>query len=286
MSLPCGRFYTLGHISSLVYVRENINLWKICNPSTGQCFTLPEAKRRERFSWIRTFLGYDPIEKQVKVLTITGGHGGDNAIFDEHHQVLTISETDKMSWRRIECGTSHSPVSDGVCISGVLYYKAYKHYFPNARMMIVCFDVRSEKYSFVRVTESSLGAMEPETSLINYKGRLASLEMKRSFGEEASTSFDLWVPQDSGKLEEWSKHTYKFPMSRNEAIQDNKLYFSVVTGKNEIVLFPRKVSHPFYVLYYNLERKTSRRVEIRGLKELKGKKVFAYLDHIEDLKLM
>uniref|UniRef100_A0A0D3C7K4 F-box domain-containing protein n=1 Tax=Brassica oleracea var. oleracea TaxID=109376 RepID=A0A0D3C7K4_BRAOL len=272
MSLPCGRFYTLGHIGCLVYVREGMSLWKICNPSTGQCFTLPEVKI---YSWIRTFFGYDPIEKQVKVLTITGEHGEDN------HQVLTL-ETDKMSWRTIEYDTPHSPISAGVCISGVLYYRAYEHSFPDPCMMIVCFDVRSEKYSFIRVRESSLGAMEPETTtLINYNGQLASLEMQRSFSE-ASTSFDLWVPQDSGK-EEWSKHTYKFPMLRNEAIHDT-LYF--IVGTNEIVLIPRKVSDPFYVFYYNLERKTSRSVEIRGMKEVKGKKVFAYLDHIEDLKLM
>ncbi|KAL0722669.1 hypothetical protein Bca4012_037268 [Brassica carinata] len=151
MNLPCERIYTVRHISGLVYIREHrilngskhVLVWKICNPITGQCFTLPEVKPHKGYSWIRTFFGYDPIEKQVKVLTITWEHEGDNAISNEHH-VLTL-ETDKVSWRRIECGTPHSPSHDGVCISGVLYYKASEKAFSNASM-IVCFDVRSEPF--------------------------------------------------------------------------------------------------------------------------------------------
>ncbi|CAF2097485.1 unnamed protein product [Brassica rapa subsp. narinosa] len=71
-----------------------------------------------------------------------------------------------MSWRTIECGTPHSPSSGGVCISGVLYYKAADQLFSKASM-IVCFDVRSEKYNFVRVRESSIGAVDTTTTLIN-----------------------------------------------------------------------------------------------------------------------
>ncbi|KAF3518748.1 hypothetical protein DY000_02059829 [Brassica cretica] len=113
----------------------------ICNPSTRQCFTLPELKTHKEFSLVRTFFGYDPIEKQVKVLTITGEHEEeDNAISDDEHHVLTL-ETDKISWRRIECGTPHSPSSGtSLCISGVLYYRASEKAFSNASM-IVCFDL-------------------------------------------------------------------------------------------------------------------------------------------------
>lgn len=124
------------------------------------------------------------------------------------YHVLTV-ETNKISWRRIECGTPHSPSSGtGLCISGVLYYRASEA-FSNASM-IVCFDVRSEKYKFIRVRESSMGAVHPITTLINYNGKLASLMVERYYiYAEAIISFDMWVLQDPGK-QEWSKHTCKF----------------------------------------------------------------------------
>ncbi|CAG7875444.1 unnamed protein product [Brassica rapa] len=184
-----------------------------------------------------------------------------------------------MSCRTIECGTPHSPSSGGVCISGVLYYKAADQLFSKVSM-IVCFDVRSEKYNFVRVRESSIGAVDTTTTLINYKGKLASLMMERSYSFWSSISFDMWVLQDPEK-QEWSKHTYKFPILSNE-VREDTLYCVRVSGTNEIVLFPKYVSDPFYIFYYNLQKKTSRRVEIQGIR---GKKVYTFLDHIEDAKL-
>ncbi|KAG2328195.1 hypothetical protein Bca52824_010923 [Brassica carinata] len=271
MNLPCERIYTVRHISGLVYIREHrilngskhVLVWKICNPITGQCFTLPEVKPHKGYSWILTFFGYDPIEKQVKVLTITWEHEGDNVISNEHH-VLTL-ETDKVSWRRIECGAPHSPSHDGVCISGVLYYKASEKAFSNASM-IVCFDVRSEKYNFIRVRESSSGAVHPTTTLINYNSKLASLTTPTmSYFDEDGISFDMWVLQDPRK-EEWSKHSYKLTVCRS--------YSFGVTGTNEIVFFRDSLSAPFCVFYYNLERKTIRRVQIRGMRKFEGKKIF------------
>ncbi|KAF8091107.1 hypothetical protein N665_0453s0015, partial [Sinapis alba] len=167
--------------------------------------------------------------QKFNVLTIAGEHEGDNAISDEH-QLLTL-ETDKMVWRRIECGTPHSPISGGVCISA--FSKA---------SMIVCFDIRSEKYKFIRVGKSSTGAVDTTTTLLNYNGKLASLVMERSYCfAESHIGFDMW-------------HTYKFCLSNN-AIEVDK-YSVGVTCTNEIGFFPNKVSAPFHIFHYSLERKT------------------------------
>ncbi|CAN6888453.1 unnamed protein product [Brassica oleracea var. botrytis] len=115
----------------------------ICNPSTRQSFTLPKMKttKRTRFTG---FLGYDPIEKQHKVLAMTNQDDR-----GEEHQVLTLG-TRNMTWRMAECGIPHSfPRGEGLCINGVLYYTAVS----NSVQMLVCFDVRSEKYSFVKSPE-------------------------------------------------------------------------------------------------------------------------------------
>lgn len=76
-------------------------------------------------------------------------HEGGNV----EHQVLTLETEKLMSWRMIECGILHYPTTQSICINGVLYYKPYRN-----KSAIICFDVRSEKYSFVRIIETSVRA--------------------------------------------------------------------------------------------------------------------------------
>ncbi|XP_018436807.1 F-box protein DOR [Raphanus sativus] len=70
----------------------------ICNPSTGQSFTLPKLETRKGAE-MRRFLGYDPVEKQYKLLSVTI-LDDDNSVVD--HQVLTLG-TGNMTWRLVEC---------------------------------------------------------------------------------------------------------------------------------------------------------------------------------------
>ena len=42
----------------------------ICNPSTKQSFPLPKVKTR-KWTAMRRFLGFDPVEKQYNVLSVT-----------------------------------------------------------------------------------------------------------------------------------------------------------------------------------------------------------------------
>ncbi|CAN7018994.1 unnamed protein product [Brassica oleracea var. botrytis] len=54
-----------------------------------------------------------------------------------------------------------------MCISGVLYYAAAA-YSSYERTMVACFDLRSEKFSFVNFSR----AMPSSTTLVNYNGKL------------------------------------------------------------------------------------------------------------------
>lgn len=114
-------------ISGLVYIRDQriikgrknpVFVPVICNPSTGQSFTLPRMKTRNKTGLIKSFLGYDPVEKQFKVLSMILSYG-----ICVKHQVLTLG-TRKASWRMIECCISHHPGYNAICINGVLYYRA------------------------------------------------------------------------------------------------------------------------------------------------------------------
>lgn len=144
---------------------------------------------------MRSFFGYDPIEKQFKILSMTYARVG-NAVSKEH-QVLTL-ETGKLSWRMIECGVPHFPHSNSVCINGVLYYKAKLNgSCLTGDMMIMSFNVRSEKYSLIKVMEPFIDAVRHATTLVNYNGKLASIrESECSYFRRENTSFEMWVLND------------------------------------------------------------------------------------------
>lgn len=139
-----------------------------------------------------------------------------------------------------------------------------------------------------------------DSTLVNYKGKLCAL-LTGGTDEltKESTCFELWVLVDAEK-HEWSKHVYTLPDSWKDVIGDDKsyyfreakLYFVGMTVTNEVVLSPRYLPDPFYVFYYNLKRKTIKRVEIQGMDAFKDSKV-SYphkvnicLNHVEDVKLM
>ncbi|KAJ4903366.1 F-box protein DOR [Raphanus sativus] len=262
--------------------RKNPKLvWVICNPSTGQSFTLPKMNTRKR-SCITCFLGYDPIDKQHKVLAMTF-----EPTKAEDHQVLTLGGTEKLTWRRIECGIPQygSPGTHSICINGVLYFKAKGNRSSNGQDMIVCFDVRSEKYNFVKVMER---AEHPEATLVNYNGKLALVSSQYPFTGlicSSSRGFEMWVLQDSEK-HEWSNHIYKLPSLSEYICGGQNLFFVGVTGGNEIALCRNYVfRRPFYVYYYNLNCGTIRRVEVQGMGPFDGVyRVDTFLNHVEDMK--
>ncbi|CAH8278390.1 unnamed protein product [Arabidopsis lyrata] len=82
---------------------------------TGQCLSLPKVETSS--VWVMSYFGYDPVEKQYKVLSVTRSDG-----FDEY-QVLTLG-IGEPSWRMIKSCRPHIHYSKHVCINGVLYYIA------------------------------------------------------------------------------------------------------------------------------------------------------------------
>ncbi|KAG2308795.1 hypothetical protein Bca52824_028543 [Brassica carinata] len=238
---------------------------------------------RKRY-WIRCFLGYDPIEKQHKTLAMTWEHTK-----AQDHQVLTLGGTDKLAWRRIECGIPQygHPGPHNICINGVLYFKAQANKSSNGDGIIICFDVRSEKYNFVKVIERVV--VHPAAALVNYNGKLASVisHCPYLFIFHTTRSFEMWVLQDSEK-HEWSKHIYILPPLCKYISPGENLFFVGVTGADEIVLCPKSLFHEaFYVYYYNLKKGTIRRVEIQGLERLEGSyRVHTFLNHAEDAEIL
>ena len=144
--------------------------------------------------------------------------------------------------------------------------------------MIACFDVRSEKFSF----------LYPESlcELINYNGKLGVVY----YDDLSDDAIELrvWVLEDVEK-QEWSKYAY--------ALKVDKLFPSYVSAvgvisTGEIVLSMAKYTsnQPFYVYYFNPETNTLQRVEIQGFGEYhessdKPRSVYVFADHVDDLNV-
>ena len=99
--------------------------------------------------------------------------------------------------------------------------------------MLVCFDVRSEKYSFVTLMESG----KYDATLISFQGKLASVRSSATtFLSGTSTSFEMCILEDPEK-HEWSKRIFNLPPTWTDA-----------SATNEFVVFkPFCSSEPFYV---------------------------------------
>lgn len=133
-----------GPVSGLLYFpymriskRNMVKMLVIYNPSTGQYMRLPKPPYD-----MRSFLGYDPIDKQFKLLSLSWQRFGEC-----EPQVLTLG-AGNVSWRKIQC-PFHDTLSEGICINGVVYYLARRHDYYPARVKIACFDVRSEQLWFL-----------------------------------------------------------------------------------------------------------------------------------------
>ncbi|CAN6842966.1 unnamed protein product [Brassica oleracea] len=250
----------------------------IWNPSTGQSLTLPRLNSRLRVG-VDSYLGYDPVAKQLKVLSMNRSVAS-GELFSVEHQVLTLG-TKNLSWRLVECCVPHFSCRKWICIGGVLYYTASVN-SSSFSSMVVCFDLRSEKFRFVNFMETFSRAMDESTTLVNYDGRLVLLMSEDSSNvTRSSKSFDLWVLQD----DEWSKHVYVLPPSWKDVVTET-MCISGMVGTSEIVLSPRFQYVPSYVMYYNVESKTIRKVGIQGLEAFQGSRFYTYLNYVENVKFL
>ncbi|KAG2327708.1 hypothetical protein Bca52824_010436 [Brassica carinata] len=258
----------------IVEGRKSSKMPFICNPSTGQRLPLPKMETVGQ----KSYFGYDPIGKQYKLLSMTSSNEKYKGNWKEY-RVLTLG-TEKLSWRRMECCVPHCPVHNEICINGLLYYRANGDGFTKVTM-VVCFDFRSEKFSFMKVTENFSKAVDHKATLINYNGKLSSLRWEEPYSLSRRTgSFVLWVLQDSEK-HEWSKHVYVLPLLGIES-----LYFVGVIGTDEVVLSQDYPTNTFYLFYCNIKRNSIVRREIQGIKELNGSRVRTLLNHVENVNLM
>ncbi|CAL9248878.1 unnamed protein product [Arabidopsis halleri] len=280
------RYFSIGYASGLIYIYGCRYQGRpvICNPNTGRYAILPY---RYTYRKAYSFFGFDPIDKQYKALSMRYSCG------PGHNKILTFGDGD-LTWRKIKFPLPERPEieSDGICINGVLYFLAVGVEL-KFEYVIVCFDVRSETFTYIGV--------ERFCRLINYKGKLAVIYWEDDkdiyeicfYGKDlddyweenldAINELRVWVLEDLEK-QKWSKYAYTWT---NDKFFRRHLSIAGATTSGEIVFSMRKYTskQPFYVFYFNPERNTLQRVEIQGFGEAFKKTctVCTFVNHVEDL---
>lgn len=267
MSFPTGicSIEMSSPVSGLLCSRDMTPM--ICNPSTGQHISLP--KLTQSSCRVKTFLGYDPMDKLYKVLHV----------YEEECQVLTLGAGRELPWRRIECPKPHLALPNGICINGVLYYLGIGFGRP---FMVVCFDVRSEKFTCLAVEDSFW-----EATLINCNGKLGVVfPDPLDYFRATSISLVLWVLDDA-KIQKWSTHIYLLPPLWRDLVGDTLLNPVGMTRTGEFVFSSNYLADPFHIFYYNVVRNTIVRFEVQLGIVFEGRhKIYTFMDHVEDMKLM
>ncbi|CAA7018462.1 unnamed protein product [Microthlaspi erraticum] len=255
-------------LSGAVFLhREGINEPVICNPVTGESLTITLPRGKDNGTKT-SFFGYDPINKQFKVLCIRSRYSGR----PRTHRVLTLGNG-KPVWRPTMKCEPHGAGYGEICINGVLYYRACSIASPR---MLACFDFSSEKFSFVTLLKKMVRG-----TLINYKGNLGVLVRH-------GCEVVLWVLEEDAGKPKWSKRI-TILLSLHDEIG---IHFNIVgmTGAGEIVFRPDHRPDPFFLVYYNIERNTFARVYIHipGSEEFHHRSVFinTSLDYVENMKLL
>ncbi|EFH69920.1 hypothetical protein ARALYDRAFT_890670 [Arabidopsis lyrata subsp. lyrata] len=244
----------------------------LCDPLTGQYVILPELRGH---SYSYNYLGFDPIDKEFKVLFMNTSDF--IASKDVDHHILTLG-AGELKWRKIRCPFTHEPGWNRICINGVLYYLAL--HSDGGPYVIVCFDVSSEKFKFI-------GAKDFHDQLINYKGKLCGVNVEHDNGGGFPVKLCMWVLEDVQKPE-WSKYVYTLRADNKVVNVNSNISVSGMTATGDIVLSLNMASNLYYVFYFNPEWNTLQvqSVEIQGLGANRDRiAYYAFVDYVEDLSV-
>ncbi|KAJ4894978.1 putative F-box protein [Raphanus sativus] len=255
--LMCCRQYNFNPMENNLYV-----VHVICNPSTGHHVLLPKLILNIRHYGSFSSLGFDPVDRQFKVLL---------TVYKDK-RIITL-RTGEMRWRKIQCSLAHQVenMHEGICINGILYYLGFTCDSWDSRIL-VCFDVRSEKFNFIEEKE----VVECFDGLLfNYKGKLGGA---RTNYVGKTLQLRMWVLEDFEK-QKLSEYVYNLP--ENEFVRSH-VSVAGTTARGEIVLISDYTYLPLYVFYFNPESNTLQSIEFQGLRNVRIKDVKVFVDYVED----
>ncbi|CAG7887315.1 unnamed protein product [Brassica rapa] len=148
--------------------------------------------------------------------------------------------------------------------------------------VIFYFDVRSEKFCLINNDVDIPPGIADHTNsltLLNYKGKLGIMKLRER-------EVVLWHLEDATS-HKWSKHIYILNPLGESIVTGNK--FVGMTSTGELVwssYSSHGLSNHFHVFFYNLERNTFTRVNIKGFRHHSVRRIHTFIDYVENMKFM
>uniref|UniRef100_A0A2P2K4Y2 F-box protein At5g62510-like n=1 Tax=Rhizophora mucronata TaxID=61149 RepID=A0A2P2K4Y2_RHIMU len=264
LSLPIDKHYVLQSLNGLLCIHRSNMMYPyhgdkpvfIFNPSTREIATVPvDDTLKTRSSHVSYYFGFCQLTNEHKVLGLRRFFNMDFEPISIECEVYTIGSG---SWRRIKPAVPFDPAeltyyTDPVCFNGAL------HWICQSQKSIVAFDVGGECFREFQMPEGF-----PSRSFLGYLlivgGRLAMVNGKHLFDE---STMELWVLDDYQK-HVWVKDCIKFPFDWTES---GRPIPAGTIHNGELLLLPILSVSSMSVLFYDMKRRSFRRVEVSGLPE-------------------
>ncbi|CAN8271518.1 unnamed protein product [Cochlearia groenlandica] len=265
-------FNISNHVNGLVCVNREMTVKKIkktrtqpiievYNPSSGECLVLPSFKTK--IVRVKSFLGFDPLKREYKVLAMVNLCTWLDRISEDYH-VLTLGFS-KLNWRKVHCDFlfRHPTDQRDVCIDGVIFFITNVYPHDKKILAVVGFELPNERFLYVKKAE---GMSLWDAKIVDYKGKLGALVANVKPISKSTTLFELWVVEDLGESR-WSKYLHFAPPMWKTVVSSSLFSIEGLSLTGDVILkqtSPEDYDH-FGVLVCNLDRLTVRKVVIQGL---------------------
>lgn len=256
--------YTTHSVNGLVCMDFGLCA-TICNPSMSQFVDVPlicslkSPLVNSTYFCVNSF-GFDPVSKQYKVLNSWGIPGRKT-----EYRVFTLGTN---SWRLLDGGPPYYAERQSICVDGIVYLRSSTVMCRVKRTVLVAFDLQTERFGVIPLPERA-----PEdgnkSELIVFLGRPGIVNYQTD-----NTSISVWILQDCFN-EVWVRLTFVLPLNWNGLQEDQKYIIAGIAPTGEFLLVPQILSSHIFVVYYDTEKNSSRKVEISGLPEYKHNDLFS-----------
>ncbi|KAL0744488.1 hypothetical protein Bca4012_086001 [Brassica carinata] len=253
----------------------------LCNLGTKKCKTLPRPEGEPSAEVY--FFGYDEARGVFKLLgvpCVNVARGGRRTQM-QPPLVLTVKLAEEESWRSVEAQQlPYTPVTESVCINGVLFYGARSVVDLNT-YKVITFNLESERFGFIDLPDG-LQINRIVDTLVKYQGNVCLVKNHYLESDDGTRGFEVFVKD--GNEEDKMKPLFLVIPRWRAVAKGLPFLFQGTTKNGELVFATQSVqidgSH--YLLYYNADTQHLRKLKIEG-----GSRgdVETYLDHADTLLL-
>ncbi|KAI7727374.1 hypothetical protein M8C21_008109 [Ambrosia artemisiifolia] len=267
----------------------NLGCMCVCNPSTRKFIKLPWTKPEFNSqspactSHRTNAFGYDMVSNAHKVLD-TWITCYESEIIMEH-RVFTIGSGSD-TWRRIMGGLAYLPFNESVCISGQIYFRAFRSLIASESPVMAAFDVHREEFRFFEMGDDVIFNSE-ESVLMEHDGCLTIVD-HQGFANGVDSGLLMWILVDE-KDGKWVKKRVEIPAIYSEINDRRRYLYTGTTLSGEMIFAEKSLVSPFFVLFYDIKKNEVKKVEICGLTDFEFKfghvlmNVTSVNEHVESI---